>query len=68
MLRVHFGKAEAAYRRPQTSKPWPCLSMLFQLRYLNELCGECNGTARTCMNTEYQALYSTITEHAWEHV
>ena len=23
MLRVHFGKAEVAYRRPQTSKPWP---------------------------------------------
>ena len=70
MLRVHFGKAEAAYCHSQTSKPWPCmilesyiyfteyLSVLFQLTYLDELYGECNWTARKCVNSGYQALFT----------
>ena len=39
------------------------LSVLFQLTYLDELYGECNGTARACVNSGYQALFSPITEH-----
>ena len=38
------------------------LSVLFKLTYLDELYGECNGTARACMNSGYQALFSPITE------
>ena len=38
------------------------LSVLFQLTYLDELYGECNGTARACVNSGYQALFSPITE------
>ena len=38
------------------------LSMLFQLTYLDELYGECSGTARACVNSGYQALFSPITE------
>ena len=38
------------------------LFVLFQLTYLDELYGECNGTARTCVNSGYQALFSPITE------
>ena len=38
------------------------LSVLFQLTYLNELYRECNGTARACVNSGYQALFSPITE------
>ena len=34
------------------------LSVLFQLTYLDELYGECNGTAHACVNSEYQALFS----------
>ena len=37
-------------------------SVLFQLTYLNELYGECNGTTRACVNSGYQALFSPITE------
>ena len=36
---------------------------LFQLMYLNELHGECNGTAHACVNSGYQALFSPITEY-----
>ena len=36
--------------------------MLFQRTYLDELYGECNGTAHTCVNSGYQALFSLITE------
>ena len=39
------------------------LSVLFQLMYLDELYGECNGTARACVNSGYQALFSPFTEH-----
>ena len=39
------------------------LSVLFQLTYLDELYGECNGTARACANSGYQAFFSPITEH-----
>ena len=39
------------------------LSELFQLTYLNELYGECNGTARACVNSGYQTIFSPITEH-----
>ena len=39
------------------------LSVLFQLTYLDELYGECNGTAHACVNSGYQALFSPITEH-----
>ena len=38
------------------------LSVLFQLTYLDELYGECNGTVRACVNCGYQALFSPITE------
>ena len=38
------------------------LSVLFQLTYLDELYGECNGTAHACVNSGYQALFSPITE------
>ena len=38
------------------------LSVLFQLTYLDELYGECNGTARACANSRYRALFSPITE------
>ena len=41
------------------------LSVLNQLAYsiyLAELYGECNGTARACVNSGYQALFSQITE------
>ena len=85
VLCIHFRKAEAAYRRPHTLKPWlelyifqltylndettalhdagvvyftEYLSVLFQLTYLNGLYGECNRTARACMNSGYQALFS----------
>ena len=37
------------------------LSVLFQLTYLDKLYGECNGTARACVNSGYQALFSPIT-------
>ena len=72
VLYVHFGKAEAAYRHPQISNHdagvvyfTEYLSVLFhdQLTYLDELNGECNGTARACVNSGYQALFSPITEH-----
>ena len=52
-------------------KPWPrmtlesyiftkYLSVLFELMYLNDLhvYGECNRTARACVNSGYQALFS----------
>ena len=42
------------------------LSVLFQLTYLDKLYGECNGTARACVNSGYQALFSPITKSAWE--
>ena len=42
------------------------LSVLFQLTYLDKLYGECNGTARACVNSGYQALFSSITKSAWE--
>ena len=32
------------------------LSVLFQLTYLDKLYGECNGTARACVNSGHQAL------------
>ena len=32
------------------------LSVLFQLKYLDELYGECSGTARACVNSGYQVL------------
>ena len=35
VLCIHFRKAEAAYRRPQTLKPWLEL-YIFQLTYLND--------------------------------
>ena len=76
VLCVHFGKAEVAYRCP-TSTDFKTiasheagvvyfteyLSVLFQLTYLDELYGERNGTARACVNSGYQALFSPITEH-----
>ena len=47
------------------SHSWSHLSVLFhdQLTYLDELNGKCNGTARACVNSGYQALFSPITEH-----
>ena len=36
------------------------LSVLFQLTYLDKLYGECNRTARACVNSGYQALFSPI--------
>ena len=38
------------------------LSVLFQLTYLKELYGECNGTALSCVKSGYQVLFSPITE------
>ena len=38
------------------------MSVLFQLAYLDELYGECKGTAHACVNSGYQALFSPITK------
>ena len=70
VLRVHFGKAEAACRRPQSSKPWPRLILESYILpnicpcyfSFNELYRECNGTTRAYVNSGYQALFSAITE------
>ena len=71
VLCVHFGKAEAAYRRPQTLKPWPCIMLESYillntyLCYFLHVCISMNNTenaARACVNSRYQALFSPITE------
>ena len=74
VLRVHFRKAEAAGVSPSPDFETMAshdagvvyftkyLSVLFQLTYLDELCGECNGTAHACVNSGYQALFSPITK------
>ena len=60
MLCGKFRKAEAAYRHPHTWKLWPRMMLesyilpnIFQLTYVDELYGECNGTARACANSGY---------------
>ena len=73
-LRVYFRKAcrsgvspPTVWHRLRNHGPTCCCSRIFvrviSLAYLDELYGECNGTARTCANSGYQTFFSQITEH-----
>ena len=59
VLRVHFRKAEAAYRRPQTSKPWP--RMMLESYILLNIC-PCYFSLRISMN--YTENVTELVAHA----
>ena len=59
VLRVHFGKVEAAYRRPHTSKPQP--RMMLELYILPNTC-PCYFSSRISMN--YTENVTELLAHA----
>ena len=59
VLRIHFEKVEAAYRRPQTSKPRP--SMMLESYILLNIC-PCYFSLRISMN--YTENVTELLAHA----
>ena len=76
--RIHFGKQNSHTNTSHGSALCSCTLQLYilltispcyylrvQLTYLEELHGQCNGTAHTCVNRGYQVLLSHFSS-TWE--